>query len=231
MTAPATPVTVGVDTHLDLHVAAVVDQTGRLPSTQGFAASTRGDVALVAWAERFGPVERIGVEGTGTETREGQVEMIRVPRGRHRRAVAGHRRRHSPAAPREAVLRPPVRGVTDPGILGRTHRHRLNRGGDRQANHASWRIALVRMRCHPPTRAYVAAAHQPRPVQARHHALVEALHPPRGLLPPSPASTPPPRPLARNRRHQLPQQHGHDGAGRWHASLPTPSRIARRAGY
>jgi transposase len=29
-------------------------------------ASTRGDVALVTWADRFGPVERIGVEGTGT---------------------------------------------------------------------------------------------------------------------------------------------------------------------
>jgi hypothetical protein len=24
---------------------------------------------------------------------------------------------------------------------------------------------------------------------------------------------------ARNRRHQLPQQHGHDGAGRWHAAF------------
>jgi hypothetical protein len=60
------PVTVGVDTHLDLHVAAVVDQTGRLLGTQGFPASTRGYVALVTWAERFGPVERIGVEGTGT---------------------------------------------------------------------------------------------------------------------------------------------------------------------
>jgi transposase len=34
-------------------------------------------------------------------------------------------------------------------------RHRLNRGGDRHANNALWRIALVRMRCHPPTRAYV----------------------------------------------------------------------------
>jgi transposase len=42
-----------------------------------------------------------------------------------------------------------------PASSGRTHRHRLNRGGDRQANHALWRIALVRMRCHPPTRAYV----------------------------------------------------------------------------
>jgi transposase len=32
----------------------------------GVPASTRGYVALVTWAERFGAVERIGVEGTGT---------------------------------------------------------------------------------------------------------------------------------------------------------------------
>jgi hypothetical protein len=31
-----------------------------------FPASTRGYVALVTWAECFGPVERVGVEGTGT---------------------------------------------------------------------------------------------------------------------------------------------------------------------
>ena len=42
-----------------------------------------------------------------------------------------------------------------PASSGRTDRHRLNRGGDRQANHALWRIALVRMHCHPPTRTYV----------------------------------------------------------------------------
>ena len=30
---------------------------------------------------------------------------------------------------------------------GRVRRHRLNRGGDRQANHALWRITLVRMGC------------------------------------------------------------------------------------
>ena len=47
-------------------MAAVVDQTGRLLATQAFPASTRGYVALVTWAERYGPVERIGVEGTGT---------------------------------------------------------------------------------------------------------------------------------------------------------------------
>ncbi|WP_249523086.1 IS110 family transposase [Modestobacter marinus] len=38
---------------------------------------------------------------------------------------------------------------------GNTHRHRLNRGGDRQANSALWRIVLVRMRSHQPTRDYV----------------------------------------------------------------------------
>jgi transposase len=311
MTAPATPVTVGVDTHLDLHVAAVVDQTGRLLSTQGFPASTRGYVALVTWAERFGPVERIGVEGTGTygagltrfvrayglevvevnrpdrslrrrrgksdpidaqaaaratlagiavttpKTREGQVEMIRVlrvaRRGAMKARVAAAEQLYgvlysapdelrqpllglktkalvgvcaamrpgpltSPTAATKASLRTLARrwqqlqseltqldtqlqtlvtsvaptlvalpgvGVDTAGQLlvtagdnpqrlrgeasfahlcgtapipassGRTHRHRLNRGGDRQANHALWRIALVRMRCHPPTRAYV----------------------------------------------------------------------------
>jgi transposase len=39
---------------------------------------------------------------------------------------------------------------------GKTHRHRLSRGGDRAANSALHRIALVRMANHPPTRAYVA---------------------------------------------------------------------------
>ena len=34
--------------------------------------------------------------------------------------------------------------------------HRLPRGGDRQANSALGRIALVRMGCHQPTKDYVA---------------------------------------------------------------------------
>lgn len=37
---------------------------------------------------------------------------------------------------------------------GKTTRHRLNRGGNRQANHALWRIAMVRLTCDPATRAY-----------------------------------------------------------------------------
>src|SRR4029450_10868807 len=38
MPAPESPVTVGVDTHLDTHLAAVIDQAGRLLATQAFAA-------------------------------------------------------------------------------------------------------------------------------------------------------------------------------------------------
>jgi len=38
---------------------------------------------------------------------------------------------------------------------GRTHRHRLNRGGDRAANSALHRVVIVRMRYHQATRAYV----------------------------------------------------------------------------
>lgn len=38
---------------------------------------------------------------------------------------------------------------------GRQHRHRLNRGGNRDANRALWVITLVRMRCDARTKAYV----------------------------------------------------------------------------
>ncbi len=42
-----------------------------------------------------------------------------------------------------------------PASSGKTAgRYRLNRGGDRQANSALWRIVIVRMSSHPATRAY-----------------------------------------------------------------------------
>jgi transposase len=42
-----------------------------------------------------------------------------------------------------------------PASSGKSVRHRLNPGGDRQANHALWRIVITRMSSHPATRAYV----------------------------------------------------------------------------
>ena len=43
-----------------------------------------------------------------------------------------------------------------PASSGKTNRHRLNRGGDRQANAALYRVVLSRMRWDPRTREYVA---------------------------------------------------------------------------
>ena len=42
-----------------------------------------------------------------------------------------------------------------PASSGKTNRFRLNRRGNRQANAALYRVAIVRMRNHPPTVAYV----------------------------------------------------------------------------
>lgn len=42
-----------------------------------------------------------------------------------------------------------------PASSGKTNRFRLNRGGNRQANAALYRVAIVRMRSHEPTLAYV----------------------------------------------------------------------------
>ena len=39
---------------------------------------------------------------------------------------------------------------------GKRVSHRLNKGGNRDANHALWRIVMVRMTCHQPTKDYVA---------------------------------------------------------------------------
>jgi transposase len=39
---------------------------------------------------------------------------------------------------------------------GKTNRHRLDRGGNRQINTAIHRVAVTRARCHPETRAYSA---------------------------------------------------------------------------
>lgn len=54
----------GVDTHRDTHTAAALDTTGRLLGTTTFPATPTGYQDLLAWLHGFGPVTRIGVEGT-----------------------------------------------------------------------------------------------------------------------------------------------------------------------
>jgi len=64
---------------------------------------------------------------------------------------------------------------------GKTVRHRLNRGGDRQANTALYRIVVVRLRWHEPTRKVHGSPHRPGPLQEGDHPLSEAVRGPRGL--------------------------------------------------
>jgi hypothetical protein len=45
-------------------------------------------------------------------------------------------------------------GVYAAHSSGKVTRHRLNPGGDRQANHALWRIVFTRLGSDPATRAY-----------------------------------------------------------------------------
>jgi transposase len=58
-------VTVGIDTHGDVHVAAALDERGRSLGIESFASTPAGHRALEAWVRGFGIVEGIGVEGTG----------------------------------------------------------------------------------------------------------------------------------------------------------------------
>jgi transposase len=56
----------GVDTHKDLHVAAVVDQQDRVLATRCFATTRQGYRQMLAWMRSFGEVQRVGIESTGS---------------------------------------------------------------------------------------------------------------------------------------------------------------------
>jgi len=59
-------VTGGVDTHADVHVAAAIDHNGGVLGIESFPTNEAGYENLVGWIASFGPIERVGVEGTGS---------------------------------------------------------------------------------------------------------------------------------------------------------------------
>ena len=59
------PITGGVDTHLDVHVAAAVDANGGVLGVESFATTPGGYGELFSWLAGFGTLRRVGVEGTG----------------------------------------------------------------------------------------------------------------------------------------------------------------------
>ena len=56
----------GVDTHRDVHVAAVVDTAGRVLGSAPFPADIAGYEQLRDWLGSHGSVARVGIEGTGS---------------------------------------------------------------------------------------------------------------------------------------------------------------------
>ena len=73
-----------------------------------------------------------------------------------------------------------------PASSGKTVRHRLNPGGDRQANHALWRIVFTRLGSRPATRAYAERRTQKENPRQRSSAASSATSPAR----PAPTSAP-----------------------------------------
>ena len=98
-------VTGGVDTHLDVHVAAALDPLGGLLGTERFETNSAGYKSLLGWLESFGDVTRIGIEGTGSygsgltrHLRRVGVEVIEVDRPDRQK-----RRRSGKSDPLDAV--------------------------------------------------------------------------------------------------------------------------------
>jgi transposase len=87
-------VTLGVDTHLDQHAGAVLDQLGRVLATTSLPATADGYEQLLSWASAFGLVTRAGVESTScygagiTRFLQGAavevIEVTRAPRAERR---------------------------------------------------------------------------------------------------------------------------------------------------
>jgi transposase len=80
-------VTGGVDTHLDVHVAAALDGIGGLLGVEQFNTTMAGNKALLGWLRSFGTPVRVGVEGTGSYgaglaryLRSAGVEVVEVDR-------------------------------------------------------------------------------------------------------------------------------------------------------
>jgi hypothetical protein len=59
-------VTVGIDTHADVHVAAALDPLGRVIERTSVATTPAGHAQLLRWTVGLGSVSRFGVQGTGS---------------------------------------------------------------------------------------------------------------------------------------------------------------------
>jgi transposase len=105
MTTMARRITGGVDTHLDVHVAAALDGRGSVLGVRSFAATPAGYRGLLGWLKGYGTVELVGVEGTGSygagltrHLHSRQIRVVEVDRPNRQR-----RRRRGKSDPEDAI--------------------------------------------------------------------------------------------------------------------------------
>jgi transposase len=101
----AAQITGGVDTHLDVHVVAALDQFGGLVGVESFPTTPAGYRALLGWLGSHGEVVVVGVEGTGSygaglarHLHHEGVAVVEVDRPNRQR-----RRRQGKTDPHDAV--------------------------------------------------------------------------------------------------------------------------------
>lgn len=130
------PVFCGVDTHADSHWLYVLDWRGRKVLSRQFPADTAGYEALAGAIAAAGEPACIAMEGTssyGAGLNPGRLRS-------------------------EASFAAICGACPIPASSGKTVRHRLNRGGDRQANSALHEIARQRVMRDPETAEYAERA-------------------------------------------------------------------------
>ena len=143
------PITGGVDTHADTHVAAALDPVGGLLGVGEFPATAAGYARLLGWLGGFGTVCLVGIEGTGSYgaglarhiTAAGirVVEVDRSDRQDQRRQGKSDPLERGQRCPGRAVRpgprraeRPGWRGGGDPGADGRQAQRRRRAHPDDQ---------------------------------------------------------------------------------------------------
>ena len=136
------PVILGVDTHLDFHVAVSVDHLGRRLGEAIVPTTAKGYEELLRWAEGFGPIRCAGVEGTSSygaglarHLRTKGVEVLEVERPERRRRSRRSVEKSDPSdaeAAARAVLAGEASGVPKSGE-GRVEMIRALRAARRSA--------------------------------------------------------------------------------------------------
>jgi transposase len=112
----ATEVVLGVDTHLDVHVAVALDRLGTRLGELSVPTTAKGHKSLVRWAEGFGTVRCAGVEGTSSygagiarHLRTAAIPVTEIERPKRRHL---HRNSKSDSQDAESAARAVLAGET-----------------------------------------------------------------------------------------------------------------------